>query len=55
LYKPYTLHSGVSIITKTYDIVRAKGDLDGQQVWIKIMKAVDELLAETVPKGTSVH
>lgn len=32
-----------------------KADFDGQAVWIRIMKVVDELLTEGVPDGASVH
>ena len=32
-----------------------RGDIDGERVWIKIGKAVDELLATERPKGAKVH
>ena len=31
------------------------GDLDGQAVWMRILKAVDELLTEEVPEGAAVN
>ncbi len=31
------------------------GDLDGLAVWKRILKAVDELLAEKVPDGATVN
>ena len=37
------------------DELLAQGDFDGQKVWIRIMKAVDELQADAVPDGASVH
>lgn len=37
------------------DELLAQGDLDGQRVWIRIMKAVDELLSVDVPDGANVH
>ena len=33
------------------DEMLEKGDLDGQAAWKRILKAVDELLAEERPKG----
>ena len=37
------------------DELLAQGDLDGQRVWIKIMKAVDELNAQSVPDEAIIH
>jgi hypothetical protein len=31
------------------------GDLDGKVVWLRIMKAVEELLSKERPKGAEVH
>ena len=32
-----------------------KGDMDGWAVWLRIIKAVDELLAKERPDGAKVH
>ena len=37
------------------DEMLAKGDLDGQATWKRILQAVDELLAENRPEGAQVH
>jgi hypothetical protein len=31
------------------------GDMDGKRVWLRIMKAVDELLAKERPTGEALH
>jgi hypothetical protein len=31
------------------------GDLDGKTVWVRIMKATEELLLEERPEGVKVH
>jgi hypothetical protein len=31
------------------------GNMEGKAVWMRIMKAVDELLSEDRPEGTKVH
>jgi hypothetical protein len=31
------------------------GDLDGKAVWIRVMKAVEELLSDQRPEGEIVH
>ena len=31
------------------------GDVDGRGVWIRIMKAIEELLSEERPDGAKVH
>ena len=33
----------------------AAGDMDGDAVWIRIVKAVEELLSEERPEGAEVH
>ena len=37
------------------DELLAQGDIDGQRVWIKIMKAVDELQSTDLPEGAIIH
>ena len=37
------------------DAFMKKGDMDGRAVWLRIMKAVDELLTEERPEGAKVH
>jgi len=37
------------------DEMLEKGDLDGQAVWKRILKAIDELLTEERPEGEKVH
>ncbi len=37
------------------DAMLEKGDLDGQVVWKRIVKAVETLLAETTPPGETTH
>ena len=31
------------------------GDMDGRAVWLRIVKAVEELLSEERPEGEKVH
>jgi len=31
------------------------GDLDGRRVWLRVLKAVEDLLAKEAPPGVSVH
>ncbi len=33
----------------------ATGDMDGEAVWLRIVKAVEELLSEERPKDVEVH
>ena len=33
----------------------AAGDMEGEAVWLRIVKAVEELLSEERPKGEKVH
>lgn len=37
------------------DELLSKGDMEGHQVWIRIMRAIDELQTGKVPEGASVH
>lgn len=37
------------------DEMLAKGDLDGQAVWKRILNAVDKLLANEVPANSTAH
>ncbi len=37
------------------DKMLERGDLDGQAVWRRILKAIDELLASERPEGEKVH
>ena len=37
------------------DAFMKKGDVDGWAVWLRIIKAVDELLAKERPDGAKVH
>ena len=52
--------SRIMIGTAIHAAVRAdafmeKGDMDGQAVWLRIMKTVDELLATERPEGAQAH
>ena len=33
----------------------AAGDMDGEAVWLRIVKAIEELLTEERPEGEKVH
>ncbi len=33
----------------------AAGDMDGEAVWLRIVKAIEELLSEERPEGEKVH
>ncbi len=33
----------------------AAGDMDGEAVWLRIVKAIEELLAKERPEGEKVH
>ncbi len=33
----------------------AAGDMEGEAVWIRIVKAIEELLSEERPEGEKVH
>ena len=33
----------------------AAGDMDGEAVWLRIVKAIEELLSEERPDGAKVH
>ncbi len=37
------------------DAMLENGDMDGAAVWRRIVSAVNELLADTLADGTSVH
>ncbi len=37
------------------DDLAADGDMDGRAVWLRIVKAVEELLAKERPEGEKVH
>ena len=37
------------------DELAADGDMDGRAVWLRIVKAVEELLSEERPEGAEVH
>ncbi len=33
----------------------AAGDMEGEAVWLRIVKAIEELLSEERPEGVKVH
>ena len=33
----------------------AAGDMEGEAVWLRIVKAIEELLSEERPEGAEVH
>ncbi len=33
----------------------AAGDMDGRAVWLRIVKAIEELLSKERPEGAEVH
>ena len=37
------------------DAMLERGDLDGQQVWLRIIKAIDQLLDTQPGDGAAVH
>ena len=37
------------------DATAKDGDLEGYEVWRRIVRAVDELLSKDVPAGTETH
>ena len=37
------------------DELMAAGDMEGVTVWLRIVKAVEELLSEERPEGAEVH
>ncbi len=37
------------------DACLAAGDMEGEAVWIRIVKAIEELLSEERPEGAEVH
>ncbi len=37
------------------DACLAAGDMDGEAVWLRIVKAIEELLAKERPEGEKVH
>ena len=37
------------------DEMLAKGDMDGKAIWMRVGKAVEELLSKTPPQGTSLQ
>jgi len=54
LIKQHGEHAAIHAAMKA-DEMLAKADVDGQAAWMRIMKAIDELQAEDVPEGESVH
>ena len=41
--------------SKMIDTMLAKGDLDGQRVWRRVLQAIDELQAKEAPVGATVN
>ncbi len=37
------------------DIMLEEGDLDGRRVWLRVLKAVEDLLAKEAPLGVRVQ
>ncbi len=37
------------------DELMETGDMEGRAVWLRIVKAIEELLSEERPKGEKVH
>ena len=37
------------------DAILEKGDLEGRAIWLRIVKAIEELLSEERPEGVEVH
>ncbi len=37
------------------DAMLEKGDLDGERVWLRILKATEELLNSRPSKGVAIH
>lgn len=37
------------------DEMLAAGDIDGQRVWQRVIKAIDQLLSEQPPEGSKLH
>ena len=37
------------------DAMLEKGDLEGRAIWLRIVKAIEELLSEERPEGVEVH
>ncbi len=37
------------------DELMEAGDMDGRAVWLRIVKAIEELLSEERPEGEKVH
>ncbi len=37
------------------DELMETGDMDGRAVWLRIVKAIEELLAKERPEGEKVH
>ena len=37
------------------DACLAAGDMEGEAVWLRIVKAIEELLSEERPEGAKVH
>ncbi len=37
------------------DELMEAGDMDGRAVWLRIVKAIEELLSEERPEGAEVH
>jgi len=37
------------------DELMETGDMDGRAVWLRIVKAIEELLSEERPEGEKVH
>ena len=45
-----TIHAAMNA-----DVMLDRGDLDGERVWLRIMKAVEELLNSRPRKGAAIH
>jgi hypothetical protein len=50
--RPALVHIHVAIRA---DEMLEAGDMDGKAVWLRILNAVDELLAREQPEGARVH
>ncbi len=45
-----TVHAAMKV-----DEMLEKADFDGQSVWLRVIKAIDELQSEVVPDGDTRH
>ena len=50
-------HGGVADIEAAMraDELMEAGDMEGEAVWLRIVKAIEELLSEERPEGAEVH